>query len=79
MPQKRNIVYLSPCQECFTVSFVLSDRALEAVRQSGLPKRVIKTIDGAKRYPEGTVIRIEVNGPKDLAIVKKLAAVKLAN
>ena len=33
----RNILYLTPCQECFYVSFALGDKAVEAARESGLP------------------------------------------
>jgi len=52
---------------------------MKAVRQIKLPQRVIKIIDEAPRYPEGTGIRFNMKGPKDIAIVKKLAAVKLEN
>jgi uncharacterized protein (UPF0218 family) len=40
---------------------------------------VIRIIDSAKRYAEGTGVRIDVNGPEDIAVVEKLAAIKLAN
>jgi hypothetical protein len=52
---------------------------VEAARQSKLPQRVIKIINEAPRYPEGTGVRIDVKGPRDIPIVKKLAAVKLDN
>ena len=77
--EQRNIVYLSPCQGCFRVSFALGDKAVQAARQSKLPPRVIKIINEAKRYAEGTGVRLEVKTPKDLAAVKTLAAIKLAN
>ena len=76
---KRTILYLSPCRGCFRVSFALGGKAVEAARASGLPQRVIRIIDSAKRYAEGTGVRIDVNGPADIAIVLKLAAIKLAN
>jgi hypothetical protein len=75
----RNIVYLTPCQGCFHVSFVLGDKAVAAARQSGLPQSVIKIINEAKRYAEGTGIRLEMKKPKDIEIVKQLAAIKLAH
>jgi len=75
--EQRTILYLSPCRNCFRASFALGDRAVEAARQSGLPQRVIRTINNSKRYAEGTAVRIDVNGPKDISVVKKLAAVKL--
>jgi hypothetical protein len=77
--EQRNIVYLSPRRGCFLVSFALGDKAVQAARQSKLPPRVIKIINEAKRYAEGTGVRLEVKTPKDLAAVKTLAAIKLAN
>ena len=77
--KKRTIVYLSPHHGCFTATFILGDRAVKAAHAAGLPASVIKTLDEAKRYVEGTGVRIEVKGPKDIAIVKKLAAIKLQN
>ena len=77
--KERNIVYLSPHQGCFTGSFALGDKAIKAALASGLPQSVIELIDQAKRYAEGTAVRIEVHGTRDVAVVKKLAAIKLAN
>lgn len=77
--KKRNILYLCPCPGCFFVSFALGDKAVQAARQSKLPKRVIKIIDEAKRYAEGTGIRLEMKKPKDVDIVKKLTGIKLDN
>src|SRR5262249_41756623 len=57
---KRNIVYLVPADGSFTAAFVLGDRAIAAIREDRFPKGVIAMIDGAKRYPEGTAVRIEV-------------------
>jgi hypothetical protein len=77
--EQRNIVYLSPCQGCFLVSFALGDKAVKAALQSKLPPPVIKIINEAKRYAEGTGVRLEVKAPKDIAAVKTLASIKLAN
>jgi hypothetical protein len=76
---KRTILYLAPCHNSFRVAFVLGAKAVEAARQSKLPKAVIKIIDAAPRYPEGTGVRLEIKARKDLAAVRKLAEVKLAN
>ena len=75
----RIIVYLAPCQGCFRASFALGDKAVQAARQSGLPLPVIKIIDEAKRYAEGTGLRLDVKTAKDAAVVKKLARIKLEN
>jgi hypothetical protein len=76
---KRNIVYLSPCAGCFRVAFVLGDRAMAAARQSKLPKSVLKALNEAPHYAEGTGIRLMVHTNKDLQAIRTLAAIKMAN
>ncbi|HXR45848.1 MAG TPA: DUF3788 domain-containing protein [Candidatus Limnocylindrales bacterium] len=75
----RNIVYLGPCQGAFRTAFVLGDKAVAAARQSDLPPGVIKIINEAKRYAEGTAVRIEIKRAKDIETVTKLAGIKLAH
>ena len=75
--KKRNIVYLSPRDGCFLASFALGDQAVRAARKSKLPKGILKIIDEAKRYPEGTAVRIEVHKAKDLNAVKTLAKIRV--
>ena len=77
--KKRTILYLGPCEDCFRVSFVLGDKAVTAARASDLPKAVLKEIAEAKRYAEGTGIRLLVHTTKDLAPIKRLVEIKLAN
>ena len=77
--KKRTIVYLVPCAGCFRVAFALGDRAVAAARRSDLSKSVLKLLDEATRYAEGTGVRLLVKGSKDLAAVRKLAIIKLAN
>lgn len=75
----RTVVYLVPQRESFEAAFALGDRAVAAARTSGLPAAVLRIIETAKRYVEGTAVRIQVNGPADVAVVKTLATLKLAN
>jgi Protein of unknown function (DUF3788) len=75
----RNIVYLSPENGTFTAAFALGGKAIEAARDSGLPQRALKAIDEAKKYAEGTAVRIQVTAAADLKIVKKLVGAKLQN
>ena len=77
--KKRAILYLRPCDGCFRASLVLGDRAVKSARESSLSKALQKAIDEAPRYPEGTGVRILVKRSADLAAVRKLAAIKLAN
>lgn len=77
--KKRTIVYLGPCAGCFRVSFVLGKRAVAAAHHCDLPKSLVQTIDEAPRYAEGTGVRLFVKAQEDLAGIRQLAAIKLAN
>jgi hypothetical protein len=77
--KKRTIVHLSPCNGCFRVVFILGDRAMKAARQSNLPRSVVKALEDAPRYTEGTGVRLIVKETEDLAAIRKLVLVKLAN
>lgn len=77
--KERIIVYLSPCRGCFRVAFAPGDKPAQAARRSKLPRGVLKMIAEAKRYPEGKAVRLDVKGPRDVAIVEKLARIKLEN
>lgn len=75
----RTIVWLSPSESCFTVLFILGDKAVRAARQSKLPQRIVEALDAAPRYPEGTGVRLQVSSSRTVGTLKKLAAIKLAN
>jgi len=77
--KKRNIVYLGPRNGWFLAAFALGDKAIAAARKSTLPAGVLKTLAEAKRYPEGTAVRIEVRTPKDAEAVLALAKIKIGN
>jgi hypothetical protein len=77
--KKRNILYLGPRSGSFMASFVLADKAIAVARKSNLPAYVLKMIAEAKRYGEGTPVRIEVSKPEDLVPVKTLAKIKVEN
>jgi hypothetical protein len=75
----RNIVYLSPSRSGFMASFALGDKAIRAARAGKFPKHVLKIIAEAKKYAEGTAVRMVVSGSEDVAVVKELAKIKLEN
>lgn len=76
---QRNIVYLSPSHGEFMASFVLGAKAMDAVRGAAFPGPVIQLINDAKRYAEGTAVRIKVKKKTDIAIVRKLTIIKMGN
>jgi len=77
--KKRNIVYLGPRAGSFLAAFILGDKAVAIARKSALPAYVLKMIAEAKRYGEGTPVRIEVSESEDLDVVKALARIKVEN
>jgi hypothetical protein len=77
--KKRNILYLSPCVGCFRAAFIFGDKAMVAARQSNLTESTLQLLDSAPRYPEGTGLRLLVQSTDDLAEIRKLARIKLAN
>jgi hypothetical protein len=77
--KKRTIVHMSPCKGSFRVAFALGDRAVKAALQSDLPKNMVKLIEEAPRYAEGRGVRLEVKDGSNLAAIRKLAEIKLAN
>lgn len=73
----RIIVYLSPSKSAFTASFALGEKALAAAYASKLPAGVLKVIREAKKYAEGTAVRLEIHRVSEVAAVCKLAAAKI--
>ena len=74
---KRTIVWLAPYAGFFQVLFIFGEKALTAIRQTAVPARVLRMLDEAPKYPEGTGLRFPIKAAKDIAVVKKLAAIKL--
>lgn len=77
--KSRTILYMSPCADCFRVSFALGDRAVAAALASPLLKPILKKIAGAKRYAEGTGVRLMVKTSEELAPIRTLVEIKLQN
>lgn len=77
--KKRIILHLSPCEGSFRVAFILGDRAVRVAKATELPASLLKQLAEARRYAEGTGLRLTVREPRDLAPIEKLVAIKLAN
>jgi hypothetical protein len=75
--KKRNILYISPRHNSFQVLFILGDRAVQAALESNLPSEIKSELRQAKRYAEGTGIRVNISAPGDLLPVYELTAIKL--
>lgn len=77
--KKRTVLYMTPCPGFIRVSFAFGDKAVAAAHQSDLPKSILDDMDGAKKYAEGRPVRVEMKTKKEMDLVLKLAAIKMAN
>ncbi|HEY3705862.1 MAG TPA: DUF3788 family protein [Terracidiphilus sp.] len=75
----RNVVFMSPCHDCFRVAFTFSDKAILAAREAHLPKAAEQALASAPKFPEGTGVRLTVHRATDLPAIRKLAQIKLAD
>ena len=76
---KRTILWLSPREGFFQAAIILGDKAIAAAKSGKPSQRLCKLIEEAPRYTEGAGLRIEVKTARDLALVRKLVAVKIAH
>jgi len=76
---KRTILYMTPCRDCFLASFALGEKAVSAAKGSKLSPQVLDLIDRAPRYAEGRGVRLEVRSASDLRQIELLAGIKMAN
>jgi hypothetical protein len=77
--KERTIVWLGPREGCFVAVFILGEKAMNAARACKLPQRITRVIETAPKYAEGTGVRITVKTPNDIATLKMLATIKIAN
>jgi hypothetical protein len=77
--KKRTILYLLPREGYFLTAFVFGEKATAAVRASDVPAAVVTMLNAARPYAEGRGIRLETRTARDLATMKKLAAIKMAH
>lgn len=75
--RRRAAFYLIPHEGSFLAGMALRPPAVEAVKGSDLPQALIDEIANAKAYREGTPARVEVTGPAEAELVKRLMTFKL--
>lgn len=77
--KSRTVVWLSPFNGAFQVGFILGAKAMQAAKAARLPQRIVKIMQEAPKYPEGTGVRIITKTAKSIPAIKTLATIKLAN
>lgn len=75
----RRVLHLIPRSGLFTVVFTLGKRAVMVSRSSDLPAEILSAIESAREYAEGRSIRFDVTSSEDVAIVRRLIAIKMSN
>ena len=76
---KRNdrvILYMTPRDDHFFVSFALGEKAIAAARTHKLPASVLAAIESAPKYAEGRGVRLEVRQAREVAALATLAEIK---
>ena len=77
--KERIILYMTPCSGYFLASFALGDKAVAAAHNSALPTSIMKVIDSARKYAEGTGVRLKVKSARDIRHIEKLAVIKMSS
>jgi hypothetical protein len=77
--KQRAVLYMTPCERYFRVSFALGEKAAAAARAAGLPEAVLAVIESAPKYAEGRAVRFEVRKSRDLRPIVTIAEIKMEN
>lgn len=75
---KRNLCFISPHEDHWTIAFALGARAVDSALNSDLPDSVKQEIRDARKYAEGRGVRITVREPQDLVAAETLLEIKNA-
>jgi hypothetical protein len=76
--KQRIILYMTPCEGHFLVSFALGEKAIQEAHKANLPSSILKIIDSARKYAEGRGIRLKVTSARDVRNIEKLAVIKMS-
>jgi Protein of unknown function (DUF3788) len=73
---ERIILYMTPREDHFLVSFALGEKAIVAAQAHKLPAAVLKAIKSAPKYAEGRGVRLEVRQTREVPALATLAEIK---
>ena len=77
--KKRAIIYLSPRMGFFKVAMVFGQKATDQILATDISTEIKQELMNSKVYMEGRVIRLDVRDDSNLADIKKLVEIKIAN
>ncbi len=76
--KKRVIIYLLPRAGFFKCALVFGDKALALIFAGDISEAIKDELRSAKKYAEGTGVRIDVRKKSDLKDILKLIQIKLS-
>lgn len=76
---KRNVLFVIPCDKFFRVAFTFGDKASDLIFRSELPDSIKEDLFEAKKYAEGRTIQVEVKSENDFDNKLKMIKIKLMN
>lgn len=79
LTNKRNVLFVVPCDKYFRVAFTFGDKASDLIFSSELPDSIKTDLFETKKYVEGRTIQIEVKSENDLVNTLKMIRIKLTN
>lgn len=74
----RTILHLLPREKFFLTAFIFGERAEAVVRTGDFPFAVVQALDEAPACGAGRGIRLVTKNRRDVLVMLKLAAIKLA-
>jgi len=75
----KNLLFITPCDKFFRISFIFGDKEVLAIEHSDLPNEVKTELRNAKKFIEGRGYHFNVKTQGDARIALKLSAIKLRN
>lgn len=77
--KKRAIMYFLPREKYFKVAFVFGGKATDYIMDSDISEDIKTDLQNAKVYAEGRGVSINVEDDSNIADIKELVEIKLAN
>lgn len=77
--KKRNLFFLTPDNNSFSISFNYGEKAFQYIMQNDYPDFIKDKLSNARKYMEGRGIIVPVNSDLDVQLILKLVGVKINN
>ena len=79
LSKKRNLFFINVCDNFFKITFIFSDKAVNAIKEKSISKKLINELLSTRKYAEGRGLTIPVKSVKYLPDIQKLINIKINN